>query len=589
MSGEKSQQANLETILRPGQVVAGKYCVDSLIGKGGMAAVWAGTNQRTGKRVALKVILRSFASTPDAEEMFRHEALAASKVNHPNVVNVFDVVDHEGMTCIVMELLDGEPFGTYLANKGFLSVEETVALLLPAMRGVAAANAQGIVHRDLKPQNIFVCIGPDGKVLTTKVLDFGISVVVEKALDASAATVVTTHGTPAYMSPEHITNAPDIDERADVYGFGVLLFEALTGQLPFVGEPGPALLMRILNEPPPSAAAFRPDLRPEVVKIIERAMAKSPDDRFESLNQFIRVLEDNFLPAMPLPRSLTPMVGVPILDPVSQPRYVGEPAPGGQGADASGPHGASSTKELYTLPAATGVPARVEDRARQDLGQALDDGSEGGPGLPQDARPHPSGFHTVDLAGSTRAKAIGVLASVAVFLAALAAVAWMAMPRHPEVRLPEGMARRPVQPSGPPALPVPPLPGATAQRVATSADPASPVPAPLRAGQAVAPAAHRDRATEVAPAIVTPPGALSSPAAASPAAHPAYPGHLGAGAGPEEMGSDERATRSGKRRGKEMPAPKGLGFSIPAPEPAPVLPAPKLPPPRAGSLSPDDF
>ena len=96
-------------------------------------------------------------------------------------------------------------------------------------------------------------------------------------------------------------------------------------------------------------------------------------------------------------------------------------------------------------------PARI----RQDLGQALDDGSEGGPGLPQDARPHPSGFHTVNLAGSTRAKAIGVLASVAVFLAALAAVAWMAMPRHPEVRLPEGMARRPVQPSGPPALPVP--------------------------------------------------------------------------------------------------------------------------------------
>ena len=143
MKGKKHRQSAPETILVPGQVVGGKYCVDRLIGKGGMAAVWAGTNERTGKRVALKVILRSFASSEAATELFRREASAASRVNHPNVVNVFDVIDHEGMTCIVMEMLDGESFGAYLARKGFLGVDEAVALLLPAMRGVTVTEGAG--------------------------------------------------------------------------------------------------------------------------------------------------------------------------------------------------------------------------------------------------------------------------------------------------------------------------------------------------------------------------------------------------------------------------------------------------------------
>ena len=129
-----------------------------------MAAVWAGTNERTGKRVALKVILQSLATTREAQGLFQSEALAASRVNHPNVVTVFDVIEHEGMACIVMELLDGEPLGSYIARKRFLSVSEATALLLPAMRGVAAAHAQGVIHRDLKPQNLFICISGDDTV-----------------------------------------------------------------------------------------------------------------------------------------------------------------------------------------------------------------------------------------------------------------------------------------------------------------------------------------------------------------------------------------------------------------------------------------
>jgi serine/threonine-protein kinase len=309
----KAQPDNtVNAILRAGQLVDGKYRVERLLGQGGMAAVWAGTNERTGKRVALKVILRSLATTREAQELFHSEVLAASRVNHPNVVTVFDVIEHEGMPCIVMELLDGEPLGNFIAFRGFLTVSEATMVLLPAMRGVAAAHAQGVIHRDLKPQNIFICIGPDGRVVTTKVLDFGISVMMERVMDHSAESAsALAMGTPAYMSPEHLKGSARIDERADVYGFGVLLYEALTGQIPFPGEPGPELFHRILNQAAPPLAALRPDLPPGLVGIIEKAMAKKPGDRYSNLNLLLGNIEDELAPATPAPRLLTPVAGVP--------------------------------------------------------------------------------------------------------------------------------------------------------------------------------------------------------------------------------------------------------------------------------------
>ena len=302
-----------EISLHPGQVLGEKYVLDRMIGKGGMGVVWAATNQHTGKRVALKAIRRSFAADSDAAKLFRHEAFVASRVNHPNVVSVFDVIDHESMTCIVMELLDGEPLNEYLAREGPISMERTAALLLPAMRGVAAANTQGVIHRDLKQHNIFLCMGHDGRVVTTKVLDFGSSLLKENAFDSSVATgQLASVGTPAYMAPEHIQGAPRIDERVDVYGFGVVFFEALAGQHPFAGPPGSSLLIRILHEPSLSLGSLRPDLPPEVVHIIECAMAKDPSKRFPNLDPFIRLVEDHLMPNSPLPKNMTPLAGVPV-------------------------------------------------------------------------------------------------------------------------------------------------------------------------------------------------------------------------------------------------------------------------------------
>jgi serine/threonine protein kinase len=299
MSGDLNRQPKLlEAILRPGQVVGGQYRVDKLVAEGGMAAVWAGLNLRTGKRVALKAILASMATNREAAELFRSEALAASKVNHPNVVSVFDVIDHASMTCIVMELLEGETLDFCLARKGPLSLQETVAFLLPAMRGVAAAHAQGVVHRDLKPGNIFLCTDADGTVLTSKVLDFGIATMMGRARRVSTALdLVARMGTPAYMSPEAIQCSPDVDGRTDIYGFGVIIFEALTGAPPFPGEPSIELFAQIVDDPPPKLAAYRPDLPPEVALVVNRALAKHPGDRFPDVEHLVRAVEDLLLPS----------------------------------------------------------------------------------------------------------------------------------------------------------------------------------------------------------------------------------------------------------------------------------------------------
>ena len=322
--GNSGKTPAVETILRPGQILDHKYRVEKLIGLGGMAAVWAGANKRTGKRVALKMILQSLADSEEMRERFRREALAAGRINHPNVVTVFDVFDHDGRECIVMELLLGEPLADRLARQGLMEPEEAFALLLPALRGVAAAHAHHVIHRDLKPDNVFLCTSADGEYVTTKVLDFGISKIMHPSGESSDLTLAgKSMGTPAYMAPELANGSRMCDRRTDVYGFGAVLYEALSGHRPFQGLEGLQLLDYIIKEPPRPIASFRPDLSPEVLAVVERAMAKDPKDRYRSVESLIGAIE-SLLPATTISRALTPVVGVPVIPAADMIRRLGE-------------------------------------------------------------------------------------------------------------------------------------------------------------------------------------------------------------------------------------------------------------------------
>jgi serine/threonine protein kinase len=320
----------LDSRLLAGQLIGGQYRVGRLLGEGGMASVWAGTNERTGKLVALKVIRKSFMAMPGAEAFLRSEGLAASRVNHPNVVTMFDVIESEGMTCIVMELLDGIPLGTYISCNGRLSLDDAAGLLLPAMHGVAAAHAEGVIHRDLKPQNIFICVDLDEHIVTTKVLDFGIATMMDWTRGRSVSAIPGLVGTPSYMAPEHIEGASDPDKRTDVYGFGLLFYETLSGLMAFPGEPSVELLRRILIETAAPLGELRPDLPLGMVQIVERALSKRPEDRFETLNQMMSAIEAQMMPQPPAPASASPIPMAALAIAASAPLPAASPARSGE-------------------------------------------------------------------------------------------------------------------------------------------------------------------------------------------------------------------------------------------------------------------
>jgi serine/threonine protein kinase len=314
----------LEKLLSRGQILDHKYRVEEMIGLGGMGAVWAAVNKRTGKRVVLKMLLQSLVDDDNARERFRREALATGRINHPNVVTVFDVFEHEGRDCLVMEHLVGETLADRLKRTGPIEPDEAFPLLLPALRGVAAAHAHQVVHRDLKPHNIFLCTGADGDYVTTKVLDFGISKILGPASEGQDLTVSgKAMGTPAYMAPELVSGDRVASRRTDVYGFGAVLYETLSGHRPFEGLSGIPLFEQIAKTPPTPLTTFRPGLAPEVVEVVERAMAKDPGQRYRSVEMLIGAIE-TLLPSVSVMHALTPVVGVPIVPTGDPARRSGE-------------------------------------------------------------------------------------------------------------------------------------------------------------------------------------------------------------------------------------------------------------------------
>jgi serine/threonine-protein kinase len=258
--------------------VLGKHVLLRLLGEGGMGAVYEAKHQDLGRRAAVKVLFERYARSSDQRLRFLREGQAASLVRHPNVVDVYDVgVDNE-YPYLVMEYLEGEDLSAVIARERCLTVQRTADLLLPVVAAVSAAHQLGVVHRDLKPENIFLASTHGG--IHPKVLDFGISKLVDVDNIESLTETGAFLGTPQYMSPEQAQGAKHIDHRSDQYSLGVILYQCVTGRRPVEEQSLYALIQRIIRAEFPPPSQLNPELPPELEAVILRAMAFDRNDRF---------------------------------------------------------------------------------------------------------------------------------------------------------------------------------------------------------------------------------------------------------------------------------------------------------------------
>jgi serine/threonine-protein kinase len=278
--------------VRCGEILAGKYRIDRVLGIGGMGVVVAATHLQLDQRVALKFMLPEAQRLPLLLERFAREARAAVRLQSEHVARVLDVGTLDsGSPYMVMEYLDGSDLGSIVETRGALPVETAVDFVLQACDAVAEAHSVGIVHRDLKPRNLFVTQRNDGRAFV-KVLDFGIAKhTVSSGVDLSLTKTTDVIGSPNYMSPEQLRASKGADERSDIWALGVILYELLTGTLPFNAESVTQLIAMVLSDDPRPIRELRADVPAELGRVIERCLRKDPATRFASVAQFVAALE----------------------------------------------------------------------------------------------------------------------------------------------------------------------------------------------------------------------------------------------------------------------------------------------------------
>ena len=267
------------------QVLAKRYEIVALLGAGGMGTVYRARDLELEETVALKVLRRELVDAPGILERFRREVKLARRVTHRNVARVFDIGEHEGEKFLTMEFIDGESLSALLAREGALPLARAAAIARAIAEGLASAHAAGVVHRDLKPDNVL--LARDGRVVLT---DFGIARAASSIAGASS-TMGGLLGTPAYMAPEQVEGRDDVDGRADVYAFGALLFELLTGDRAWPGESPFAVASARLSAPPPDPRSRKRSLPDAHAELVMRCLARRSEDRPTSFEQVIVSLD----------------------------------------------------------------------------------------------------------------------------------------------------------------------------------------------------------------------------------------------------------------------------------------------------------
>jgi serine/threonine-protein kinase len=267
-----------------GDLVDGKYRILRTIGEGGWGIVFEGENVRTFKRVAIKILRTSSAVTKDILTRFEREAQAAGRIGSDHIVEVYDLGTlGDGTHYMVMELLTGEELAARLRACGTLDPVAVARIVVQLLDGLKAAHAAGILHRDLKPENLFLVPTRSGEEFV-KILDFGISKF-SSGPQTSATMTGAVLGSPCYMAPEQARGLKQVDARTDLYAVGTLMFESLTGRVPFVGDNFNDLMFNIVLSPRPDPRELRPDLDPDMAQIVVKAMTIDPLQRYQSAEE----------------------------------------------------------------------------------------------------------------------------------------------------------------------------------------------------------------------------------------------------------------------------------------------------------------
>jgi eukaryotic-like serine/threonine-protein kinase len=264
----------------------GQYRIEVVLGRGGMGVVYRGLHEALGRPVAIKALAPELTRQPEFRERFFSEAKTQARLQHPNIVAVYDLIEDGGDYFIVMELVSGVSLDDrlqQLAGRG-MDLPTAIGIGGQMLAALDYAHSEGVIHRDIKPSNVLLAAG--GRI---KLMDFGIALLIgDKRLTASQSAI----GTPVYMSPEQILRPREVDHRTDIYSAAVVLYEMLAGRPPFDGETEFGIKKLHVEAPPPDLGALRPELPPGVVQAIGVALSKEPDDRFASAGLFLRALEE---------------------------------------------------------------------------------------------------------------------------------------------------------------------------------------------------------------------------------------------------------------------------------------------------------